>query len=215
MAITPVDSSEYLNTLVEEFSEHTEVESMGVREESDDEDEECIYEGANGLQESYNSLLEKTGEYARVAKAAIRKMKKSELDYKSILMRYKERKCEVEGMNEELMNAYSRIKFLELEVIQANAKMDQVASKKLDEVLAYQKPSSDRSDLGLTGESSLIANVPKEMKFVKAKEPMVATPMVEKKPNVIVQKVLKKPPNPFVAKPKAKGKFLLKSQRGP
>ena len=77
---------------------------MGVGEESDDEDEECIYEGAKGLQESYNYLLEKTGEYARVAKAAIRKMKKAEQDYKSILVRYKEAKCEVEAMNEELMN---------------------------------------------------------------------------------------------------------------
>ena len=46
-------------------------------EESDDDDGECIYEGAKGLQESYNSLLEKTREYARVAKAAIRKMKKA------------------------------------------------------------------------------------------------------------------------------------------
>ena len=39
-----------------------------------------------------------------MAKAAIRKMKKAEQDYKSILMRYKEAKCEVEAMNEELMN---------------------------------------------------------------------------------------------------------------
>ena len=58
------------------------------------------------------------------------------------------------------------------------------------------------------------------MKFVKAKEPMVATPSVEnvkveKKPNGLVQKVLTKPQNPFVGKPKAKGKYLSKSQRGP
>ena len=78
-------------------------------------------------------------------------------------------------MNEELTNAYSTIKFLELEVIQANAKVECVASKKLDEVLAYQKPSSDRSSLGYTGESSSSANVSKEMKFVKVKEPMVPT----------------------------------------
>ena len=77
MIIAPVDSSEDLRTLVEELGEHTEVESMRVGEESDDEDEECIYERAKGLQESYNSLLEKTGEYARVAKATIRKMKKA------------------------------------------------------------------------------------------------------------------------------------------
>ena len=81
MAIAPMDSSEDLSLLVEELNEHSEVESMGIEEESDDEDE-----GTKELQESYNSLLEKTGEYARVAKAAIRKMKKAKQDYKSILV---------------------------------------------------------------------------------------------------------------------------------
>ena len=161
MAIAPMDSSKDLNTLVQELSEHTKVESMGVGGESDDEDEECIYNGVKGLQESYNSLLEKTGEYARVAKVAIRKMKKAKQDYKIILVRYKKTKCEVEAMNEELMNAYSQTKFLELEVIQANAKVERVASKKLDEVLAYQKPSSDRNGLGYTNENSSSTNVPR------------------------------------------------------
>ena len=54
------------------------------------------------------------------------------------------------------------------------------------------------------------------MKFVKAKEPMIATPTVEnvkveKKANGTAQKVLTKPQNPFVVKPKAKGKSLPKS----
>ena len=209
MTIEPVNSSEDLSNLVEELGEHIEVKFMGVRDETDDEDEECIYEGAKGLQESYNTLLEKTGEHARVVKVAIRKMKKAKQDYKSILVRYKETKCEVEALNEELMNAYSRIKFLELDVIQANAKVEHVASKKLDGVLAYQKPSSDRSGLGYTEESNSSANVSKEMKFVKAKEPVVTTPLVEsvkveKKPNVVTQKVLTKPPNSIVTKPKAK-----------
>ena len=75
-----------------------------------------------------------------MAKAAIRKMKKAEQYYKSILEWYKETKCEVEVLNGELTEAYSKIKFLELEVIQANAKVECVASKKLDEVLAHQKP---------------------------------------------------------------------------
>ena len=172
------------------------------------------------MQESYNSLLEKTGEYARVAKATIRKMKRAKQDYKSILMRYKEMKCEVEALNEELTKAYSKIKFIELEVIQANAKVECVASKKFDEVLAHQKPFSDKSSLGYTRESSSSTNVSKEMKFVKAKEPMVATQIVEnvkveKKPIVIAQKVLTKPQNPFVVKPKTKGKSLPQSQRGP
>ena len=70
----------------------------------------------------------------------------------------------------------------------------------------------------LRGSSS--ANVSKEMKFVKAKEPMVATPSVEsvkmeKKPNETAQKVLTKPQNPFMTKPKAKGKSLPNTPRGP
>ena len=117
MTIALVDSSEDLNALVEEFDKHTEVELMGVGEESNDEGEECILKGTKGLQAMYNSLLEKIGEYARVAKAAIRKMKRVEQDYKSLLVRYKETKCEVETLNGELTESYSKIKFLELEVI--------------------------------------------------------------------------------------------------
>ena len=147
------------------------------------------------MQESYNSLLEKTVKYARVAKAAIRKMKKAEQDYKSILVRYKETKSEVKELNGELTKAFSKIKFLELKVIQANAKVEHVAPKKLDEVLAHQKPFSVKSGLGYSEESISSANVFKEMKFVIAEEPMVATPSVEnvkveKKPNGPAQKVL-------------------------
>ena len=45
-------------------------------EESDVEEDK----NAACLQENYNSLLEKSGEYARVAKAAMKKMKKAEED---------------------------------------------------------------------------------------------------------------------------------------
>ena len=97
--------------------------------------------------------------------------------------------------------------------------MECIVSKKLDEVLAYQKPFSDKNGLGYSVESSSSANVSKEMEFVKTKEPMVATPSVEnakveKKPNGTTQKVLTKPQNPYMAKPMAKGKSLPKPQRG-
>ena len=58
------------------------MELMGIVEEYDDEEEERTV----GLQETYNSLLEKTGEYARVAKVSIKKMKKAEQDYNSFLV---------------------------------------------------------------------------------------------------------------------------------
>ena len=59
-------------------------------------------EDTTDLQENYNSLLEKLGKYARVAKAALKKVKKVEEDYISLLVRYKEAKCEIDTLNSEL-----------------------------------------------------------------------------------------------------------------
>ena len=73
MTIAHVESSNELNLLVQELGEHSDEESLGVVEESNAEEDERT---AN-LQENYNSLLEKSGEYTRVAKAAMRKMKKA------------------------------------------------------------------------------------------------------------------------------------------
>ena len=122
-------------------------------------------------------------------------------------------------LNGELTEAYSKIKFLELEVVQVNAKVERVSSKKLDEVLDHQKPFFDKSRLGYTSESSSSVKVSKDMKFVKAKELMVATTNVEKvkpekKKNVTDQWFMTKPPKQSVVKPKGKGKSFPKSQRG-
>ena len=48
-----------------------------------------------------------------MAKAAVRKMKKAEEDYKSLLIRYNEAKCEIETLNGELSEAYTKVRFLE------------------------------------------------------------------------------------------------------
>ena len=42
MAIALVESSDDLNVLVEKLAEHTELESIGIVEESDDEEDERI-----------------------------------------------------------------------------------------------------------------------------------------------------------------------------
>ena len=114
------ESLDDLSVLVEELGKRTELELIEIVEESDDEEDE----GTVGLQETYNSLLEKIGEYAKVAKEAIKKMKRAEEDYRSHLQQYKETKCEMEMLNGELTEAYSKIKFLELEVVPANAKVE-------------------------------------------------------------------------------------------
>ena len=70
------------------------------------------------------------------------------------LTQLKDDKCEVEDLKEELSNAYLKIKFLELEVIQANVKVEHITTKKLDNVLSSQKPFSSKTELGYTGEGS-------------------------------------------------------------
>ena len=135
-------------------------------------------------------------------------------------MRYKEAKCEIETMNGEPTKAYSKIRFLELEVVQANAKIERVSMKKLDDVISSQKHFSNKSGLGYTRGSSSSTNVTKEMKFVKAREPVVAASTTktikdEKEKNVANQRMLNKPRNQSVVRTEAKGKSLHKSQRGP
>ena len=132
------------------------------------------------LQKNYNSLLEKSGEYTRVAKAAVKKMKKAEEDYKSLLIRYKEAKCEIETLNGELSEAYIKVRFLEQEVVQANTKIERVSTKKLDDVISSQKHFLDKYGLGYTGGSSSSGSVTKEVKFIKAKEQIEVSPTAEK-----------------------------------
>ena len=102
MTITNNESSEDLNLLVQELGDHSDEESIGVVKESDAEEDE----NTASLQENYNSFLEKSGKYTRVAKAAVKKMKKVEEDYKSLLVSYKEAKCEIKTMNGELTETY-------------------------------------------------------------------------------------------------------------
>ena len=82
MTVAHVESTDDLSKLVEELGEHSDEESMGVVEELDAEE----HESTAGLQENYNLLLEKSEEYARVAKATVKKMKKAEEDYRSLLV---------------------------------------------------------------------------------------------------------------------------------
>ena len=96
MAIAHVKSSEDLNLPVQELGKHSDEESIAIVEESDVEEDE----NAACLQENYNSL-EKSGKYARAAKATVKKIKKAEEDYRSLLMCHKAAKCEIEKLNGE------------------------------------------------------------------------------------------------------------------
>ena len=66
----------------------------------------------------------------------MKKMKKVDEEHRCLLVQLKEVKCEVEGLKGELVEAYPMIKFLELEIIQANVKVEHISTKKLDNVLS-------------------------------------------------------------------------------
>ena len=176
MTIAHDESSDELNLLVQELGVHSDEESFGAVEESDAEEDE----NTANLQDNYNSLLERSGEYTRVVKAAVRKMKKVEEDYKSLLIRYKGAKCEIEILNGELSEAYTKVRFLQQKVVQANAKIERVSTKKLNDVISSQKHFSDKSGLGYIGGSSSSGNITKEVKFIKAKKPFEVGPTAEK-----------------------------------
>ena len=107
------------------------------------------------------------------------------------------------------MNAFSKIKFLELEIIQANVKVECISTKKHDSVLSSQKPSNDKTGLGYTREEGSSSKPKKEVRFILAKnvekskveKPEIETPIVAKRT--------------IGAKSKEKRKSLPKSQRGP
>ena len=120
-------------------------------------------------QEAYDSLLEDCGKYAKVANLTMKKMKKVEEEHRCILVQHKEAKCEVEKLKGELVEGYSKIKFLELEIVQANVKVECISTKKLDNVLSSQKSSHDKIGLGYTKEGSLSSERKKEVKFVSTK----------------------------------------------
>ena len=79
-----------------------------------------------------------------------------------------------------------------------------------------KKSFSDKIELGYNKESRSVVNISKEVKFVKAKEPIIVAPTVEKakvekKKNVADQQVLNKPLNQSVVRSKAKAKSLPRS----
>ena len=67
------------------------------------------------------------------------------------------------------MNAYSKIKFLELEVIQANEKVQRITIKKLDNILTSEKSFLNKTRFSYTDEGSSSVEPKREMKFVSAK----------------------------------------------
>ena len=79
-----------------------------------------------------------------------------------------------------------------------------------------KKSFSDKIELGYNKESRSVVNISKEVKFVKAKEPIIVSltvekAKVEKKKNVADQQVLNKPLNQSVVRSKAKAKSLPRS----
>ena len=85
MVITIVDSRDKLSNLVDEQGVH----SKGEKVDLEDEDV-YLNEGEKNLQEVYDALLEDCDKYAKVAKNAVKKMKKVEEEHKSTLVQLKD-----------------------------------------------------------------------------------------------------------------------------
>ena len=112
------------------------------------------------------------------------------------------------------------MRFLEQEAVQANAKIERVSTKKLNDVISSQKQFSDKFGLGYTGGSSSSGSVTKEVKFIKAKEqievsPIVEKPKMEEKRNVDDKWMVNNSCRQSVGRPESRAKSRPRSQRSP
>ena len=103
--------------------------------------------------------------------------------------------------------------------MQANAKIERVTTKKLDDVISSQKSFSEKSGVGYTGGSSSSKNVTKEVKFIKVKEsanvgPTAEKPKIEEKRNVGNEQLLNSR-NQSVGRSESQAKSRPRPQRGP
>ena len=112
------------------------------------------------------------------------------------------------------------MRFLKQEVMQANAKIERVSTKKLNDVISSQKQFSDKFGLGYTRGSSSSGSVTKEMKFIKAKEQIEVSliaekPKMEEKRNVDDKRMVNNSHRQFVGRSESRAKSRPRSQRSP
>ena len=112
------------------------------------------------------------------------------------------------------------MRVLEQEVVQANAKIERVSTKKLYDVISSQKQFSDKSGLGYTRGSSSSGSVTKEVKFIKAKEQIEVSltaekPKMEEKRNVDDKRMLINSHKQSMGRFESRAKSRPRSQRSP
>ena len=104
--------------------------------------------------------------------------------------------------------------------MQANAKIERVSTKKLNDAISSQKQLSDKSGLGYTGGSSSSGSVTKEVKFIKAKEqievsPTAEKPKMEEKRNVDDKRMVNNSHKQSVVRSESRAKSCPQPQRSP
>ena len=112
------------------------------------------------------------------------------------------------------------MRFLEQEVVQANAKMEKVSTKKLNVVISSQKQFLDKSGLGYTEGRSSSGSVTKEVKLIKTKEqieisPTTEKPKMEEKRNVDDKQMLNNFHKQSMGRSESRAKSHPRSQRSP
>ena len=104
--------------------------------------------------------------------------------------------------------------------MQANAKIERVSTKKLNDVISSKKQFPDKSSLGCTEGSSSSGSVTKEVKFIKAKvqievSPTAEKPKMEEKRNVDDKRMLTNSHKQSVGRFESRAKSRPQSQRSP
>ncbi|XP_065620917.1 uncharacterized protein LOC136063861 [Quercus suber] len=146
------------------------------------EDTKVVRKILRSLPESFRAKVTAIEESKDLDEIKIQELFRSLQTYELVLPSYKTSKSLALKTITERMDDSSEEDGVEKEVkvVQANAKIERVSTKKLDDVISSQKHFSEKSRLGYIRGSSSSANFTKDVRFLKAREPVVGVPTPEK-----------------------------------
>ena len=107
---------------------------------------------------AYVKLYKVSEKYEILYRLATKKLNDVELEWEEISTKFGEANQSIEALRFENNFLAKRTKKLEAELFQVRAQLERTSNAKLDEILNFQKSTSDRTDLGYDFSSSNIAS---------------------------------------------------------
>ena len=112
----------------------------------------------DGIHTAYAKLYKISKKHEKLYRLATKKLSEVELDQEELFTKFDEANQSIGALRFENNFLAERTKKLEAELFQVRAQLERTSSVKLDEMLSFQKSTSNRTGLGYDFSSSNIAS---------------------------------------------------------